>query len=91
MTAEPVPVQPETVQEPEHMAMRPSWDCRVCGAPWPCASAKVALSEEYRSFPSLLTLFLMSTYQEAREHLGYLGQPADLFERIVGWAQGRRR
>jgi hypothetical protein len=73
------------------MAMRPSWDCRVCGAPWPCAPGKVALSEEYRDFPSLLILFLMSTYHEAREHLGYLGQPADLFERIAGWAHGRRR
>jgi hypothetical protein len=72
------------------MAARPSWDCRVCGDPWPCASAKVAMTEEYQCFPSLLLLFLVSTYQEARETLGYSDRPVDLFERIVGWAQNRR-
>jgi hypothetical protein len=92
MTADSMPVSPETVREPEHMEMRPSWDCRVCGAPWPCDPVKVALSEEYRCFPSLLILFLMSAYQEAQENLGYLdGQPADLLNRIAGWAQDRGR
>jgi hypothetical protein len=93
VTRQPVTIQIGSVQEPEpeHMAVRPSWNCRVCDDPWPCATAKTALTEEYQSFPSLLFLFLVSTYQEARETFGYSDRPADLFERFVGWAQGWQR
>lgn len=27
----------------EHIAARPSWDCRVCGDPWPCEPARKEL------------------------------------------------
>ena len=47
----------------EHVAARPTWDCLVCEQPWPCAIAKVELSEQYT--PTSLNLFLASCWFEA--------------------------
>ena len=30
----------------EHVAKRPSWDCRLCAKPWPCDPAREALAIE---------------------------------------------
>ena len=69
----------------EHIGVRPGWDCRVCGHPWPCATAKVELTEEYPAAP--LTFFLSSCLLEAIDDwaAGAGGPPADLFERFLGW------
>ena len=48
------------VPRTEHVGVRPHWDCRVCGGPWPCATAKVELAEQYQNFPHGLSVFLGS-------------------------------
>lgn len=73
----------------DHTADRSSWDCRVCGQPWPCAPGKVALAEEFLTCPSLLIMFLVSTFYEAQESYPCRELPTDLFERIVMWAVRR--
>ncbi|BEL05696.1 hypothetical protein Q0Z83_038870 [Actinoplanes sichuanensis] len=67
--------------------MRPDRDCRVCGEPWPCATAKVELGEQYRRFPHGLALFLGSCLAEAIDDwaAGVGGTPPDLYERFLGW------
>ncbi|WP_433790968.1 hypothetical protein [Actinoplanes sp. CA-252034] len=81
------------VPRTEHVGERPSWDCRVCGGPWPCATAKVELAEQYRSFPHGLAIFLGSCMLEAIDDLAARtgGPPADLYERFLGWADSGAR
>ena len=69
----------------EHTADRPTWDCRVCGRPWPCAVAKVELSEHFASMG--LGLFMASCWYEAIESFrwGDAQVPADLYDRFLGW------
>ena len=72
----------------EHSHDRPHWDCRVCGAPWPCASARAGLLAEYRAFPSLLRVYLSAQMYEALDDLLASGEvPADLHERFLSWAR----
>ncbi|GID43512.1 hypothetical protein Aca07nite_07870 [Actinoplanes capillaceus] len=70
----------------EHTADRSSWDCRVCERPWPCAPAKVALIEEHRADSSVLLLYLVATFYEARNSYLHQQEPADLYGRFVIWA-----
>lgn len=76
------------VPRTEHQGERPSWDCRVCGQPWPCAVAKVELAEQYQRSPRGLGLYLGSCLIEAIDDwaAGSAGAPAHLFERFVGWS-----
>ncbi|GGN68952.1 hypothetical protein GCM10010112_33930 [Actinoplanes lobatus] len=71
----------------EHVPARPSWDCRACGAPWPCAPVKVTLLDEYREFPSVLMLYLATQFHAAVEdHLATTGAiPTDLYARFLAW------
>jgi hypothetical protein len=71
----------------EHLGDRPEWDCRVCGRPWPCATAKVEMAEQYRPVPSALNVYLGSCLLAAIDDwaAGSGGPPADLFERFLGW------
>ncbi|WP_433792672.1 hypothetical protein [Actinoplanes sp. CA-252034] len=64
----------------------------MCGEPWPCAIAKVELAEQYQDFPHGLSVLLGSYLIEAIDDwaAGASGPPADLYERFVGWARGRR-
>ncbi|MFI5495174.1 NADAR family protein [Actinoplanes sp. NPDC051859] len=73
----------------EHIAARPTWDCGVCGDPWPCGPAKEELLAQYRGFPTGLTLYLSSCLYEA---LAELSSPdvratAALIERLLFWAR----
>ncbi|MEV4283656.1 hypothetical protein [Actinoplanes xinjiangensis] len=89
MTAERVLVAsspPELEPNFEHAADRSSWDCRVCGQPWPCAPAKVTLKEDFREQRSSLLVFLVSTFYEAVDSYAGRGAPADLYGRFVIWA-----
>lgn len=75
--------------EPEHVAERPSWRCRVDGEPWPCEPAKAALLREYKGFRVSLLLYLAACMAEAREDLAEQDSghaPANLTERFVSWA-----
>ncbi|GGN93645.1 hypothetical protein GCM10010112_82100 [Actinoplanes lobatus] len=77
------------VPRTQHQGTRPGWDCQVCGQPWPCPTAKVELSEQYRNFPAGLSLLLHSFLIEAVDDwtADASGPPSDLYERFVGWVE----
>ena len=76
-----------TTARTEHLHERPAWDCRVCKQPWPCANARNTLLDEFRSFPSVLAIYLSTQMYEAIHDL-----PADtdsgpvLYQRFLSWA-----
>ena len=74
-------------QRREHIRVRPSWDCVVCGHSWPCANAKEDLVHEFDRFPSVLTIFMATQMYDAFDDLAGLGKlpPAHLYERFLGW------
>ena len=74
-----------------HAPHRPDWLCPECDEAWPCAPAKVLLSEEYQHNPASLTIYMSGQMEEAlaeavRDHRW--GRVDDLFERFVGWVRG---
>jgi hypothetical protein len=76
-------------QRTEHLNTRPSWDCRVCTKPWPCANAKNDLLAEFRVYPSVLTIYLSAQMYDAVNDLTSHGAtlPADLYERFISWVR----
>ena len=71
-----------------HVAARPSWRCRVCGAAWPCSPARLALLGEYREDRAALLIYLGTLLQEAMTDLAdHDGQV--LADRFLTWARGR--
>jgi hypothetical protein len=75
------------VQDAEHLYDRPSWDCRTCGDPWPCANAKASLAAEFQGFPSVLAIYLTAQMHDALIDLTVNGAaaPSDLYERFLAW------
>ena len=75
------------VEGSEHVVERPSWDCRVCAQPWPCADAKSQLQDEFRTFPSVLSIYMSAQMIDAASDLTVHGtEPlTDLYERFLGW------
>ncbi|GAA0480583.1 hypothetical protein Aca07nite_31640 [Actinoplanes capillaceus] len=73
----------------EHIPSRPTWKCLACTNPWPCAAAQSDLANEYRAFPSVLTLYLATQMYEALEdHIAQgRGAPGDLYERFLSWTR----
>jgi hypothetical protein len=76
-----------TVHPVEHLHGRPSWDCRVCGHPWPCETAKAGLAVEFRGFPSVLAIYMTAQMHDAFMDLATQGdaKPSDLYERFLAW------
>ncbi|KKJ98544.1 hypothetical protein [Micromonospora sp. HK10] len=75
-----------------HVAARPSWRCRVCGAAWPCSPARLALLGEYREDRTALLIYLGTLLGEAMTDLGGPtggDAPAGLADRFVTWARAR--
>ncbi|MFI5492196.1 hypothetical protein [Actinoplanes sp. NPDC051859] len=74
----------------DHLPSRPSWDCTTCGEPWPCAPAKIALTEEFREDPLSLALYLWAQLEAAIDDFmgNRLPIPQDLYHRLVGWRRG---
>jgi hypothetical protein len=71
----------------EHVHDRPAWDCRVCRQPWPCADARNTLLDEFRSFPSVLTIYLSCQMYDAMGDLGAHTESAPAFyQRFLSWA-----
>ncbi len=69
----------------EHVADRPSWDCRVCDKPWPCDPAREQLVKEYDDLIAL-RIFLWTCLEQAVGQMP--ASPAgELFERFLAWAR----
>ena len=68
----------------EHTADRPSWDCRVCGGPWPCDPAREALAAEMS--PTGLAIYGAVNLSEAVCDLPTT-PPGELFDRFVAWTR----
>ncbi|GAA0550320.1 hypothetical protein GCM10010172_35470 [Paractinoplanes ferrugineus] len=77
------------VKSAEHLCNRPSWNCRVCGRPWPCANARANMLAEFRTFPTVLAIYLSAQMYDALGDIQARGEPAppDLYERFVSWAR----
>ncbi|WFE52360.1 flavin reductase [Micromonospora sp. WMMD1155] len=69
-----------------HVAARPSWRCRVCGAAWPCSPARLSLLGEYRDNRTGLLIYLAALLDEAA---GDLPGHDPLTDRFVTWARAR--
>lgn len=68
----------------EHMPCRPTWECRACGLPWPCAAAQADMRDEYEGAGLALAIYLSGCLADAIRDLR--GQPApDLDQRFMGW------
>jgi len=75
----------QALEEPGlHIAERPSWDCRSCGRPWPCDSARQALRAEMTRTP--LAIYMCGNLDEAVRDLP-ASLPSELFERFIGWTR----
>ncbi|GLY06126.1 MULTISPECIES: hypothetical protein [Actinoplanes] len=72
------------IQAVEHMAERPSWDCRECGQSWPCAPARDDLAgSDDRIW---LAMYMSGNLDQAMGDL-VPASPAVMFDRFLGWLQ----
>jgi hypothetical protein len=76
-----------TAMTSEHVGLRPTWDCRVCAAPWPCAIAKERMQAEFEGFPSVMSIYMSAQMHDAtRDFMAQgAGPPPDLYERFLAW------
>ncbi|WJK38744.1 flavin reductase [Solwaraspora sp. WMMA2056] len=75
------------VAEVDHVAVRPSWRCRVCGQPWPCDPAKAQLIAAYDRIG--LCMYVAERSVEAAHDLPGLS-PAVAYVRFLAWARTAR-
>ena len=68
--------------EADHVEEYPSWNCRTCGAPWPCPSARRVLLAEMDL--TQLRIYLWLKLEQAVEDLP-ARPPAELFHRFLSW------
>jgi hypothetical protein len=75
----------------EHLHGRPDWNCLTCRQPWPCPEARAGLLAEFRTFPSVLTVYLCSQMYDAMADLTAQGDPAptNIYERFLSWSRNR--
>jgi hypothetical protein len=66
-----------------HEALRPSWQCAGCGAPWPCITRRRQLRAEYSREPELAALMEWYLTQAGDDLPG--ASPAGLDARFVAW------
>lgn len=71
----------------DHTAARPSWDCRVCGRPWPCEPARERLLGELGA--TQLRMYTWMMLEAAAGDLQALTAPS-LFERFMSWTSAPR-
>lgn len=77
-----------------HEPLRPLWICRSDAQPWPCAKARLALTQQYADRPVALCVRLGMSLAEAVRDLhvldpGSAPDPAALGTRFLGWVPGR--
>lgn len=67
-----------------HPAATPSWLCRTCGDPWPCAERKIRFLQDYegkrKELRTLLSMFLIDATEDLTEPIEVL------HERFVSWS-----
>ena len=68
-----------------HLPQRPSWDCRVCGRPWPCPPAREYLTD--RMGQTYRLQYLAGFYADAAGDLPDVPL-VDLWQRFLAWARG---
>jgi len=78
------PIVKAAAADGEHVAERPSWDCRVCGKPWPCDAAREALILEMDRVA--LAIYMWINLEEAVLDRP-LGPASELFERFIRWTR----
>jgi hypothetical protein len=67
-----------------HGPVLPLWLCEACDRPWPCATSRVALLEEYAASPVALRIYLGSHLVAATQDMTWA--PADVvYRRFLGW------
>ncbi|SDT79316.1 hypothetical protein [Actinoplanes derwentensis] len=66
----------------EHTCERPSWECRACGDPWPCAPAKASLATGTDRV--MLTMYMWGHLDHAIIELPPR-PPAEMFDRFLSW------
>ena len=73
-----------TTEITEHIAGRPSWDCRLCSRPWPCDPAREAMMT---TMTRVERAVLMWVYLEvAAEDIR--GMPMnEIFTRFIRWTR----
>lgn len=76
-----IPVMTVSVDD-EHIAGRPSWDCRRCGRPWPCDAAREALIIEMDQVG--LAIYMWVVLEEAAWDMPH-GLAPELYERFLSW------
>jgi hypothetical protein len=69
-----------------HVALRPSWECAGCGAPWPCLTRRRQLRAEYNGGQPELSA-LMGYYRTQAQVDVPGASPAGLDARFVGWIE----
>ncbi|WP_412745631.1 hypothetical protein [Krasilnikovia sp. MM14-A1004] len=76
----------------KHIPNRPTWSCRACGEPWPCATARTELLAEFQAAPSALTVYLAAQMYDALTDLYGHDQrrPPGWHDRFLAWARRRR-
>jgi hypothetical protein len=68
----------------DHVAERPSWDCKRCGRAWPCAPARERLVLEMD--PTGLAMYAWGNLEEAAGDMP--GMPVgEMFERFLAWTR----
>ncbi|GIE77546.1 hypothetical protein Aph02nite_34960 [Actinoplanes philippinensis] len=75
-----------TQSDAEHVCERPSWECRACGDPWPCAPARASLSDGADRV--MLTMYMWGHLDRAMTELPP-GPPTELFDRFLRWTDGQ--
>lgn len=69
-----------------HQVVRPAWDCRTCGAAWPCAPARAKLAAAYGGDRVGLSIHMGILLHAAA---GEIPPDVDdqLFTRFLGWTR----
>ncbi len=76
----------------DHVAARPTWRCRACGAGWPCSPAKLLLLAQYKGNMPGLMVYLVALREEAATQLAELNSgelPTNLHTRFTDWVPVR--
>lgn len=84
MSDDDLPPGPELAAPVEldgHLPRRPTWNCRCCGEPWPCTTAREQLAEAMSR--TYLITFMAGLRGDAIIESDR--SPAEISDRFIGW------